>query len=252
MLNGTVPNYLVLADLLEISIATMNGGDRLPSENELATLHGVSRVTTRAALQELERRHLVRRSKGSGTFVALRLVFTIGSDLSPSWSQAVRRAGGEPSVKSVDAVLAQPDPETRERLELGTRDKVVRLRRVGLVNGLVANTTLTCLPADLAPGFRDLVATGGSLHTILTSLGYHPQREWTRVDMQVPGVEIATDLELEGRPRVWGLTSLVVDGHDGRPLEYGRGWSRPDVFDMRMEYQNKRRAHRAGASEKRS
>ncbi|MGW3956169.1 GntR family transcriptional regulator [Streptomyces sp. NPDC004752] len=250
MSHGAVPNYLALADLLEISIITMNGGDRLPSENELAAQHGVSRVTARAALQELERRHLVRRSKGSGTFVALQLAFTISPDQPPSWSQAVRRAGGEPSVKSVDAVLTRPDPETRERLELGPRDQVVRLRRIGLVNRLVANTTLTCLPADLAPGFGNLVAMGGSLHTILTSLGYRPRREWTRVDMQVPGEEIAAALELEGRPRVWGLTGLVVDGRDGRPLEYGRGWSRPDVFDIHMEYQDKGRAPRGGPTSK--
>ncbi|MGW3952276.1 GntR family transcriptional regulator [Streptomyces sp. NPDC004752] len=248
MSNGAVPNYLALADLLETSIATMNGGDRLPSENELAALHGVSRVTTRAALQELERRHLVRRAKGSGTFVALRLVFTIRPDLPPSWTQTVRRGGGEPSVKSVDAVLTLPDPETRERLELGVKDKVIRLRRINLVNGLVANTMLSYLPADLAPGFRDLLAAGGSLHTILTSLGHHPQREWTRVDMQVPDEEIAADLELEGRPRVWCLTSLVVDGRHGRPLEFGRGWSRPDVFDMRMEYENERRTRSWGAA----
>ncbi|MFE2081431.1 hypothetical protein ACFW92_15735, partial [Streptomyces scopuliridis] len=77
------------------------------------------------------------------------------------------------------------------------------------------------------------------------------ERESPRVDMQVPGMEIATDLEPEGRPRGWALTSLVVDGRDGRPLEYGRGWSRPDAFNMRMEYQNKRRTHRAGTSQKR-
>lgn len=242
MVNGSTPNYLALADMLEQSIAGMASGERLPSETELAARHHVSRVTARAALQELERRHLVRRSKGSGTFVAMRLLFTIGPDLPPSWSQTVRRAGGEPSTRFVEAKLVQPDAEVRERLELGADDKVVQLRRIGLVNGLVANVTLTNLPADLAPGLHDLVAMGGSLHTILTSLGYHPQREWTRVDMQVPSERVAADLALEGRPRVWCLTGLVVDSRDGRPLEYGSGWSRPDVFDMRLEFHNNNRS----------
>ena len=244
MLKTTTPTYLVLADILEASIAGMAGGERLPSESELAAQHDTSRVTARAALQELERRHLVRRTKGSGTYSALRLLFTIGPDLPPSWSQTVRRAGGEPSTRSVEASLVLPDADVRERLELGAQDKVVQLRRIGLVNGLVANSTLTNLPADLAPGLHDLVSMGGSLNTILTSLGYHPQREWTRVDMQIPSERVAADLELEGRPRVWCLTSLVVDSRDGRPLEYGRGWSRPDVFDMRLEYHNKNRNRR--------
>ena len=59
--------YLVLADSLAEQIADMAPGTRLPSENELITEHGVSRITARAALSELEQRHLVRRARGSGT-----------------------------------------------------------------------------------------------------------------------------------------------------------------------------------------
>lgn len=43
-------------------------GSRLPSERELATTEGVSLMTARRALSQLEREGLVRRRIGSGTF----------------------------------------------------------------------------------------------------------------------------------------------------------------------------------------
>lgn len=45
-------------------------GDRLPTNNELATMAGVSLISVRRALAELEREGRVRRHQGLGTFVA--------------------------------------------------------------------------------------------------------------------------------------------------------------------------------------
>jgi GntR family transcriptional repressor for pyruvate dehydrogenase complex len=44
-------------------------GEKMPSENELCTLFGVSRVTVRAAIQQLEILGLVETKHGGGTFV---------------------------------------------------------------------------------------------------------------------------------------------------------------------------------------
>src|SRR6478735_11351716 len=48
------------------------GGAKFPSEPDLGSLHGVSRVTVRRALDHLEQEGLVRRQPGAGTFVANR------------------------------------------------------------------------------------------------------------------------------------------------------------------------------------
>jgi DNA-binding LacI/PurR family transcriptional regulator len=53
-----------------IRSGALRTGDRVPSEKELARVHGVSRITSTRALQNLERAGIVDRVRGKGTFVA--------------------------------------------------------------------------------------------------------------------------------------------------------------------------------------
>src|ERR1700736_1095391 len=54
----------------DIRKGSLRSGDRVPSEKELARKHGVSRITSMRALQNLERAGVVERIRGKGTFVA--------------------------------------------------------------------------------------------------------------------------------------------------------------------------------------
>jgi DNA-binding transcriptional regulator YhcF (GntR family) len=66
------PAYLkIYARIAEqIQGGRLAAGAKLPSERELAGTHGVSLMTARHALAELERRGMVTRRIGSGTYVA--------------------------------------------------------------------------------------------------------------------------------------------------------------------------------------
>jgi len=73
MLNpeSPIPLYRQLADILLVQI---NSGDyppgsRLPSENNLAAKYGIGRPTARQATELLVRKRILKRKRGSGTFV---------------------------------------------------------------------------------------------------------------------------------------------------------------------------------------
>jgi DNA-binding transcriptional regulator YhcF (GntR family) len=70
----------------------LNPGDRLPSQNELASRYGVARMTATAAIDLLDREHLVTRRQGSGVFVRTRTARPVGLQSS------IEAAFGQPKV----------------------------------------------------------------------------------------------------------------------------------------------------------
>ncbi len=68
----STPRYTAIKDHIigRIDSRTWKSGDRIPSENELASEFAVSRMTARRALQELGEEGVLVRTQGLGTFVA--------------------------------------------------------------------------------------------------------------------------------------------------------------------------------------
>ena len=77
-------------------------GSRLPSEQELSELYGVSRITVRAALKELAADGLVVRRQGKGTYVG-RVKLRRDLAMATSFSDACREQGRVPGAKMLYA-----------------------------------------------------------------------------------------------------------------------------------------------------
>ena len=230
------PAYQHLAAELEERCRELDAGTRLPSENELAAEHGVSRITARAAVQELERRHVVRRHRGSGTYVANRIPYPIRAGMPPSWSAIVRGAGHEPShrVLSVETVRAPADVARSLLIPRGR--SVVRLVRLGLVDDEVASHQTSFVPSALVP---DLAANIGvrSLTSALTDdYGMRPDRWWSRAELATVPADVGQQLGLVGRPTAWRIESANVCQRLGVPVESTFGWMRADHFRVLLEF----------------
>lgn len=72
-MGGPSPLFVQVRDALrgEILAGTLRAGQRLPSESELIVRFGVSRITVRQALAELQSTGLVQTVNGKGSFVTL-------------------------------------------------------------------------------------------------------------------------------------------------------------------------------------
>jgi len=92
----TTARYLEIADELATELRGAAPGAKVDGEHGIGRRFGVGRAAARAALQELERRLLVRRVQGAGTFVNRRIDYTISHDRRPSWHETVAAAGGRP------------------------------------------------------------------------------------------------------------------------------------------------------------
>ena len=209
---------------------SLRPGHRLPSEHQLAETADVSRLTARAALQELEQRLLVRRVRGSGTFVARRIDHPIGSGMLPSASEMVRRAGAEPTSQVLSVRVRRPSAVVRDGLDLDADDQVVAITRAGQVDGLAASYGTTHLPSELVEGIGDLLTDDVSIFRILCDhFRLAPVHQWVRAELVSAPREVAPHLGLEGRPLVWRIERCHADQALGRPVELSQTWLRADV-----------------------
>jgi GntR family transcriptional regulator, arabinose operon transcriptional repressor len=92
------PLYSLIVDELkaQISSGAYQPEDQLPTEAELSSRYGVSRITTRRALEELERDGYIYRIKGSGSFVK-------------SWSRVQSENRADGTGKMISLILPSED-----------------------------------------------------------------------------------------------------------------------------------------------
>ena len=226
------PTYIGLADALEAELRRLAPGTRLPAEAELAKTWRVNRLTARAAMQELEQRHLIRRRHGSGTFVARRIDYVIGPQMPPSWSHAIRQAGARPRSETMSLRTISASAEVRRELALPAGARVVRIARRRYVDDDLAAYAVTHIAADLVPGFADRMTGKESLLAVLASYDLRPHRAWSQVELEVCPADVAEALGLRGRRQLLFSAGRTDSAPLRRPVEHTSTWMLPDVFRL--------------------
>jgi GntR family transcriptional regulator len=124
-------------------------GSRLPTESELCELFGVSRITTRKALDILVDEGLVVRQPGRGTFVVEDLADAPVLGDMEQLLLKVERLGKNTSVASAEVTEMEADAETCKDLALPPGSRVQRASHVRLLNGRPIGYVSTFVPAQL-------------------------------------------------------------------------------------------------------
>jgi GntR family transcriptional regulator, phosphonate transport system regulatory protein len=232
--------YAEIVDTLVGDLAGCRPGARVASEHEIAARFTVSRAVAGAALRELESRLLVRRVRGSGTFVNGRIDYIISADRAPSFSQTVRAAGAEPR-SAVRSVTAEPLPgDLAARLERAPGSPAHRIVRQSWINGMPSGWVSEWIPDDVFPdGAEVAVRAVESLDQVLRQMaGVEPVRAWCRVSMELPPPEVAAGLETDPGRHVWLVESVNRDARRRFPVLTNIWWTRPDVIRVTVEMGN--------------
>lgn len=182
-------------------------GTRIENELAMAARLGVSRPTTRQALQDLVDRGLLIRKRGVGTQVASELIrrpvelTSLHEDLSA--------AGRSPRTEVLSYEHSSAEPAIAQRLRVAPGAPVVVVRRLRFADNQPLAILTNHLRAEIAPSSEQLEEHG--LYEALSEKGII-----VRVAHQTIGARLATAAEarmLEERPRAALLTMerLAVD-----------------------------------------
>jgi GntR family transcriptional regulator len=107
-------------------------GDAIPSERQLSSDLGVSRLTVRAALDQLVREGLLVRRRGSGTFVSEP---KIAQELTmTSFTEDMRRRGMVPASRTLDLRIVPAGAHLGRLLRVSPSEAVVVITRLRLAD----------------------------------------------------------------------------------------------------------------------
>jgi GntR family transcriptional regulator len=153
------------AQVLEL-IERLGVGAAIPSERQLSSDLGVSRLTLRAALDDLAREGYLVRRRGSGTYVqqpkiSQQLTMT-------SFSEDMRRRGMSPGSRTLSLTRQLAGARLGRFLNVSPGEEIVVVKRLRLADGVSMAIETLHIPASVVPEVkpRDLE---GSFYELLRS-----------------------------------------------------------------------------------
>ncbi len=230
----------VVAEVRRLIEGGMPRGSRLPTERTLAGRLGVSRLTVRKALDELERSGEVRRVHGSGTFVAGPTV-EHGQSVR-SFTQEMRDRG---TVAHSEVLSVRHYPASGDigfGLQVSPGEPLTELVRLRFANRVPMCLERAVLPDRRVPGLAEHDLSG-SLYELLSSrYGIWVTSVRQEIRATAVSAEQAQLLSIPPHSPALSLSHVASDAN-GEPIEFADSLYRADRYTIHMELSSPRGPH---------
>ena len=226
------PLYVQLMQKIKNSIGNeeLQVGARIPTEQDMCSAYGVSRITVRKAIADLEKQGILEKKQGKGTFVTVPAIRRKLHEVN-SFHDTCRMNGKKPSTKVLGQKTVPALPADEEELGVAPGSRVVETVRIHYADGIpvileenhfsMAYSYL--LESDLA----------GSLYTLLEECGAEPAQATHVISLKKATPNISRLLKVEQDTSLMYLHEVIFD-KKGRPLHTSRQYIRGDIFSFRI------------------
>ena len=212
----------------EIADGFVGVGDQLPTEDSLITRFGVSRITVRRAIQNLVSRGLVEIRRGRGTFVASPKITQELTELS-GFVEDMRALGRKPTARVLGKEIVPADMTVGSHLALTKGERVVRIHRVRLADGVPLSFDETFLPMEIG---KKIITDDLKVEPIFSLLerkyGVPLVEAEYKLDAVAAETEIASALKVKPQSPIFRIERTSYST-GGRPVDYERLHYRGDL-----------------------
>jgi GntR family transcriptional regulator len=215
----------------EITEEGLKVGDQLPTEDSLIARFGVSRITVRRAIQNLVSRGLVEIRRGKGTFVAAPKITQDLKELS-GFVEDMHAVGRKPTARVIGKEIVTADAIVAHQLALTRGERVVRIRRVRLADGVPLSFDETYLPLEIG---KKIITNDLKVEPIFSLL----ERKYNvplieaeyKLDAVAADSEVAAALKVKQRSPIFRIerTSYSTGSH---PVDYEKLHYRGDLVQF--------------------
>ncbi|SMG54053.1 GntR family transcriptional regulator [Paraburkholderia susongensis] len=221
--SGPLPLWVQVKNVLEAAIRHpgVNPRARVPSEQNLCDLLGVSRPIVRLALDSLVKAGLITKVPRQGIYVAPRKTDVDFASMNESLFAEISR-GHKVTTRVLQMERERPTQREREMLALPPGADVFRLYRLYSVDDVPTALSWLMLAGHRVPGIEALIADNVSAYGVMRErydLRIEASERW--FEAAVPNEEQAALLQLLIGQPVLSIESVGRTG-DHQPLEYYR------------------------------
>lgn len=214
-------------------------GEKLPTERQMCEMFGVSRITIRQALSEMEKDGWLQRVQGKGTFVQepkkeKQEKFEQLLSSNYSFSEELRKQNVTPGARvlSLTRIIAQP-PLTH-KLELEPGHMVDVLLRLRLADDIPYAYETSYVPSEYLDGATpDEIARNGLYNTMMARSGVRPNKA-----TEILEAAIAPDVVTQALGRKGILSVMQIERTayvDDKIVEYCTSSVAGDKYRFRVK-----------------
>lgn len=221
----------IVAAIAEMT-RSLQPGTAIPSERDLATRYGVSRMTLRTAIDELVRDGLLVRRQGAGTYVARPKVAK--QIHLTSFTEDMRARGLTATTRVLSLARKPAGARIGARLSLSPSELVLTVGRLRLADGEPMAIEWLSIPDHLLPGITRQELEGSLYRVLEERFGIVVDGGSQTLEPTVTDEEESALLGVPlHSPALF--VERVTWTSDGAPVEYTRTMYRGDRYRFSVE-----------------
>lgn len=217
----------------KIESGDLRQGTLLPAEKDIAAFFGISRITVKRALDDLEAEAYVSRQRGRGTHITYKYEPKVLRAPLNSMLDSLAAIGRDTQIRLIEFARVAPPPQVADALQIGLDQKVDRAIRVRTSEGL-AFAHYTSWTIQVGVPLTPEVLKTASRVDLFRRLGIH----LTEVDQVITAIAadstLAQRLLVRNGDPLLQVTRVSFDQR-AQPIDYLIAVYRPDRFQYRMK-----------------
>lgn len=210
----------------------------LPSEKQLMDEYGVSRITVRRALNEMEAEKYIYRQQGKGTFVnRSRIDETTYKQYNNGFSAIITTSGKPCTIRQISKEF-RPAGDHGKQLLLDPQTECLFYNRIYCADGIPVFYAKSCLNHTCFPGIENYDYNFISLSTLVREIYHARWYRKNRILQSTLAGEAACYLEINEESPVLKLTYVSsIDNRDSLiPFESAELYARTDIISIDSDY----------------
>ncbi len=230
-----IPLYVKIRESLRQQIATgeLERGQKLPSEDELASMFGVSRMTVRQGTSCLIDEGLLYRRHGVGTFVTLPHIERDHSRLTNFFENS-NMAGIHAKAKIIELEITRAKPPVAQALLLELEDSVIHIKSLRQADDIIVTLHDAYIPHRM---FANIIREDSldfnvqALWSEFQKCGYPVKRAVQKLEARLADQDLAKLMQIQvGAPILFKERTVYAE--DGTPVEFTYCYNRGDMYSL--------------------